>query len=195
MQAVTNALVAGGFVVFRLDWAYDVTNPGKGKASPDRSTENEDLTTVLAMARRDAAVDKNRIVLIGKSLGSVVSWAVLRANSDLRGAVLITPVCHPETVKALMPGSEGSVSANDLYPGVSQETRRTQWISGNIDPYCTNKELYKFVAGANASTEVVVVPGGHSFEFKPSQANRTTSAIEIVAKSVAAFAGEIAAPN
>jgi dienelactone hydrolase len=126
LESLTRALVKQGVVVYRFNWAYFVKDPQKGTSSKDRAAEIEDMTTALEIARRDPAVDRTRIALAGKSLGSIIAWRVLRAQPDLRGALLLTPVCSSTPNKTVVPDSN--------YPEVPQETRKSATGRGDGRP-------------------------------------------------------------
>ena len=128
LDRVAKALVAQGIAVFRFDWAYYVKDPEHGVPSKDRAAEIEDMNTVLALARKQPWVDASRIAVGGKSLGSIIAWRILRANPELKGALLLTPVCSP-------PGPT-PIAADTNYPEVSKEGRASAWVLGDRDPVC-----------------------------------------------------------
>ena len=178
LESLARALVKQGIVVYRFNWAYFVKDPEKGTQSKDRAAEIEDLTTVLDAARRDPAVDKTRIALAGKSLGSIIAWRVLRAQPDVRAALLLTPVCSSSPTKTVVP------EAN--YPEVSQEKRTSAWILGDADPACVPATLYRLLGTSSLPLRVDVVGGNHGFEHGPATdkvaAARTSRTIDLVTR-------------
>lgn len=178
LESLSRALVKQGIVVYRFNWAYFVKDPEKGKQSQDRAAEVEDLTTVLELARRDPAVDKSRVALAGKSLGSLIAWRVLRAQPDVRAALLLTPVCSSTPQKTVVPEVN--------YPGVPQETRKFAWILGDADPSCTPPTLYRLVATNPQPVRINVVGGNHGFEHGPASdkvaAASTSRTIDLVTR-------------
>jgi dienelactone hydrolase len=178
LESLARALVKQGIVVYRFNWAYFVKDPEKGTLSKDRLAEIEDMNTVLELARRDPAVDKSRIALAGKSLGSIIAWRVLRSQPDVRGALLLTPVCSSRPNKPVVP------EAN--YPEVAQETRRSAWILGDEDPACVPPTLFRLLASSGQPTRVNVVGGNHSFEHGPpgdkAAAASTSRTVELVTR-------------
>jgi predicted alpha/beta-hydrolase family hydrolase len=192
LERVAQALVAQGIAVFRFNWAYEVKDPGHGTQSKDRSAETEDMTTVLALARKQTWVDPNRLAVGGKSLGSIIAWRVLRAEPDVKGALLLTPVCSPPGPTAIPP------EAN--YPDVASEARPSAWVLGDHDVVCRTPILYKFVAAEGGPARVDVVAGNHTFEDAPpapdpSAAARTERTIDLVARLSAEFVSSLLASS
>jgi dienelactone hydrolase len=152
LAQTARAFVAGGFAVFRFNWAYVVRGEKAGAQSADRVAEIEDFETVLAAARSTARVDRDRILVAGKSLGSIIAWRVLQRDPTLRGAVLLTPVCGKE-----------NVPIDTLYPQIAAETRPSVWIAGDRDPACNIATLYGFAGRSTAKLRVDIVDGDHSY--------------------------------
>ncbi|MBI3884819.1 MAG: alpha/beta hydrolase [Opitutae bacterium] len=158
MAEVADQLVARGCAVFRFDWAYYTADPKAGRASKNLATEVEDMTAVVAQARRDARVAADRIFSGGKSLGSEVAWRVLAADRTLRGGLLLTPVCS-----RVRDGAVVSLAVEN-YPGLARETRPLCFIAGEQDPLGNAPILYRFAAGAGGPARVAIVSGNHTFE-------------------------------
>lgn len=180
LATVARALVAQGFAVYRFNWAYAVADPEKGKPSADRIAEIEDFTAALNAARADARVDKSRIVIAGKSLGSIIVWRVLRAEPDIRAAILLTPVCS--TQEAPTPVVN--------YADIRTETRPLLWLLGDRDPVCAPAGLYRHVADAGGIARIAVVAGNHSLvEGVDSSAQaQNERTIDLAGRLVADFA-------
>lgn len=155
LAKVSDSLVKAGFAVFRFNWAYYVKDPVNGKQSKDRQAEIEDFNTVLGYARQQPWVDKTRLIVGGKSLGSIIAWRVLRTTPDLEAALLLTPVCS---------AGKPAIAPADNYPDVGTETRPTAWILGDTDSACAPAVLYGFLAKAGGPARVDVVAGNHSLE-------------------------------
>jgi len=176
LERVAHALVAAGIGVVRFDWAYHVRDPQHGQQSADRGAEIEDLTTALALAKKAPWVDPSRIAVGGKSLGSIIAWRVLRREPDVRGALLLTPVCSPKP--KLEPASAGpppSPVVDGNYPDVRAETRPTAWILGKNDPACAPSILYQHLAGAGGGAQIDVLRGDHTFSEGSSSATGTAA--------------------
>jgi dienelactone hydrolase len=190
LEHVAHALAGAGIAVFRFDWAYRVADAEHGRPSADRAAEIEDLTTVLARARKAPWVDPRRIAVGGKSLGSIIAWRVLRQTPDVKGALLLTPVCNPKP-----PPSPKLPEGN--YPDVGAETRPSAWILGKTDPVCAPAVLYKYLAAAGGSAQVSVVRGDHAFEEGPSSDARNAAgnaqSLELVTRLATDFAASLLA--
>jgi predicted alpha/beta-hydrolase family hydrolase len=164
MELTARALAEQGFAVFRFNWTYFTAEPRR-QPSPDLSVETQDLLAVIAAARAHARVDERTISVGGKSLGSVVAWRTFVADSRLRSALLLTPVCSRVPRGETVPKPE----ARENYPGLESERRPSLWIAGDSDTLCSTSVLYTFAATGPRATRVAVVGGDHSFE------NRTLS--------------------
>jgi len=151
LQESAAALTAAGFHVVRFDWAFFTA---KGQPSGDLSVELEDLDAAIAYARGIDGV--RRVVLAGKSLGSIA--ALLRASArsdDLAGVVLLTfPLHDPADETKRFPESE-KLAALELPSAV---------ITGDDDPACKLKPLYALAARCARAPSIVIVPGDHSFK-------------------------------
>ncbi len=176
------ALLAQGIAVYRFDWAYRVAGGDFFKQPKDRLAEIEDLNTALALVRNDPDIDRSRIAVAGKSLGSIIAWRVLRADPELRGALLLTPVCsRPEEPEA--------AAAN--YPAVADEKRPLLWLLGEADPACPTATLYRFIAAAGTGAAVAVIGGDHGFEAS----QQSEQNIALASRIAADFATRLLEPN
>jgi hypothetical protein len=187
-------LVERGVAVFRFNWAYYTKDAKEGRPSKDLTLEVEDMQAVLDRARGDARVAADKLFVAGKSLGSIVAWKLLRADPQLKGAVLFTPICSRR-----QPGSDTPLPVADSnYPELSVEARPIAFIVGDHDPLCLAPQLYRFAAGAKGPVRVAVVGGNHSFEDPALTGAAATAAtqrnIELVAQLAADFVATAARP-
>jgi pimeloyl-ACP methyl ester carboxylesterase len=134
---VAQHVVARGVAVFRFDW----TAPG---------AEAADMRAMLAMVRGDPRIAADNIWLGGKSLGSMIAWQLLAEEPQLRGAVLLTPICTPP---------DGT--ADGPYPGIERAGRPLLFVAGAQDRLCEPASLYRFAARAAGHARVNVIAGGH----------------------------------
>lgn len=158
MERLAQVLPEHGIAVFRFNWRYLDAEP-KGEPSDDLSVEQSELAAVIALARTDARVRPDRLVVAGKSMGSVVATQVFAADPSLAGAILLTPlISRPE------PGDASPTSTADQHHGSLQsEQRPSLLISGDRDPYCDTRLLHRFAAAATPAMRVSVVTGDHGF--------------------------------
>lgn len=156
LEDVAKQLVAHGMAVYRFNWVYFTAEP-KGKPSTDLVLELQDMSAVLAVARSDARVAKDRVFVAGKSLGTGVAWSLLSSDKAIRAAVLLTPVCSRTKDGALVSEAE------ENYPGITAERRPLLFVAGEQDPLCAPSVLYRFAATAAGPTRVAVIGGDHSF--------------------------------
>lgn len=169
MERLSKDLVARGVAVVRFNWAYFVKDPKTGKPSDNLSSEIEDMQTVLAASKKLARIDARRIAVGGKSLGSLVSWRLLRDDVSLRAGALLTPVC----TEYITNDTNDAVLEN--YPNLSANTRPLLLVSGDEDPLCPNRYLYTAAAKIGAGARVIVAGGDHSFAKKTGAAPQLES--------------------
>lgn len=174
----------GGFVVYRFNWNYFTSEP-QGLPSDDLSKEIEDMQAVIDYAKQDAQVDASKIVIAGKSLGTLVSYPIFVRDSSLLGLILMTPICtDPDTGKAI---------GEESYPAFATQTRPIAMILGNQDALCSVPMLYDFLKGTRGNVSVNVFAGGHSLTFgkpdDPANAERDARNIEAAVNATAQWAG------
>jgi dienelactone hydrolase len=182
-------LTARGLVVYRFDWAYFSATP-RGKPSADLADELDDLQAAIRAARADKRVDPARVLVGGKSLGSVVAWRAFAADPQLRAALLLTPLCTRA-------GEPPVVTGPANYPGSDKEARPVALLLGDRDPLCAPPHVYAWAAGAGPAWRVNVVGGDHGFEHKalaPAAAEQARDhSVRAVADLATDFAAEVAA--
>jgi predicted alpha/beta-hydrolase family hydrolase len=185
LEETGKALVRSGIAVFRFDWAYFTAAP-RGRPSEGLTKELQDVEAVISAARGHAKVDRRRMAIGGKSLGSGVAWRAFVADDSLRSAFLLTPVCSRVPAGQSVPKPE----ADENYPGFSGQQRPILLISGDSDPLCATQTLLRFAAGGSPKARVAIVGGDHSFEsrgLEPSAAqaarSRDLAAVAAVAAS------------
>lgn len=161
LEQPARQLVERGIAVFRFNWAYYTKDPRAGRPSKDLVLEVEDMAAVLSKARSDPRVAGDKLFVGGKSLGSIVAWQVLRSNKELKGALLLTPICSRVTDGSSAPTPTGDAG----YPGVASEVRPLAFILGEQDPLCAAPLLYRFAAGSGSTSRVAVVAGDHTFQI------------------------------
>jgi hypothetical protein len=183
METTARSLTEQGIAVFRFNWTYFTSEP-KGQPSEDLSKELRDLQAVLAVARKHPKVIADNLSVGGKSLGSLVAWRALAADSQLRGALLLTPVCSRVPKGETQPRSE----ATENYPGVEAERRPTLWISGDKDPLCASSALYGLAGTSAGAARVAIVGGDHSYENRTLPAAAAEAARKRNLAAVAALA-------
>src|SRR5688500_5830373 len=94
MKELAERLASGSIFAFRFDWAY---YSQKGQPSNDLSRESEDMQAVVELARADARIDASQIVILGKSMGTVVAFRVFNRNRTAKALVLLPPLRSSST--------------------------------------------------------------------------------------------------
>lgn len=154
-RGLFDAAVAAGFVAARFNWRYMAKKAGE--PAEDLGAEVADMQAVLDQVKRDPRVDPARVVVAGKSLGSMVAYRVLVKNPDVRGALLLTPIFR----------TKESVARD--YPGLAGLDRPVAFLVGDQDAgNCQLPLLYQELAGVKAPlAKAIVVAGNHSLEVAP----------------------------
>jgi alpha/beta superfamily hydrolase len=151
-----------GIAALRFDWAYTAA---KGRPSAGLKAEREDLEAVLAFAKAHERVDGKRILLAGKSLGTLVVYPAFRSHPELRGLFLLTPVVTwkwGEDGKEL-PKARSVLAEN--YPGLSETKRQVVITVGDRDRLCALPMLYAGLSGTKGNVASVVVGGDHGLNL------------------------------
>lgn len=185
LERVAHALVARGIAVYRLDWAYRVAGTPFAAQPRDKKAEIEDMRTVLNLAQKDPIIDRTRIALAGKSLGSVISWQLLRVTPEVKGAILFTPVCDPE---------ENPDAPARFYPELGVERRPRLWIVGDVDPVCPLPIFYRYIADGGAPDRIAAIAGNHSYK-SPDHPGRDERALDLAAQLAVDFALTLLVPT
>lgn len=163
-----------GLSVLRFNWGY--MSDG-GRQSEGYSLEKEDLLAVFDYLKNLSNIDKNNIILAGKSLGSIVSYDLFVKQKELKALLLITPVCAwpGESEEEYFP------VAGHFYSELVKELRPVHLILGNKDPHCQLPMLYNFLKDSRGNVSVNVVGGNHSLNLGDWQ---DPEFIEINAKNI-----------
>lgn len=153
-RGLAEEAVKAGFVAARFDWRYFAKG---GEPAEDLAPEVADLEAVLERVKADPRVDPTRIVLAGKSLGTMVAWRVLRKHPEVKGAVLLTPIFRSKETQ------------ETHYPGLAGMDQPVAFLVGDNDAgNCALPVMYEALAGVKAPlAKAVVVAGNHSLEVAP----------------------------
>jgi dienelactone hydrolase len=184
LERLAHDLVAQGIAVYRLDWAYRVAGTPFATQPRDKKAEIEDMRTVLELARHDRQIDPARIALAGKSLGSVIAWQLLRQEPEVKGAIMLTPVCDPK---------ENPDAPARFYPDLGAETRPRLWIMGDVDPVCPVPLFHRYLADGGAADRLAVIAGNHSYQ-SPDHPGRDKRSLDLAAQLTVDFALTLLVP-
>lgn|GEM_PF-429075 len=184
LERTAQALLEKGIAVYRVDWAYRVAGTPFNDQPRDKKAEIEDLHTALDYARADPQVDNSRIALAGKSLGSVIAWQLLRVAPEVKGAILLTPVCDP---------AEDPEAPDLFYPALGDEDRPRLWILGDVDPVCPVTVLQQYIAAGGKGDRIAIISGDHSY-LSPLHPERDARALDLATRLTTDFAETLLAP-
>jgi predicted alpha/beta-hydrolase family hydrolase len=143
--------VRDGMVAVRFNYTYFAA---KGTPSEGLVDEVDQFNAVIQEAMKDPRVDPKRLIIAGKSLGSVVAHRIFQQNPSYLGEVLLTPVIL--TLE----------DAQRLYPNLPLAGRPTVLIVGNQD--VDNAPLgvvYNYLKDASRKVMLDVVAGDHGLEI------------------------------
>lgn len=158
IKELAEKAASNGVVAYRFNWEYFTREP-RGEASDDLEVEIKDMQAVIALARSDARVNPARLLVAGKSLGSLVAYPVFLRDPSLSKLALLTPVCT-YTPK----GGEPAFTGDENYPGLSKVERPVFFASSDRDPLCKPAHLERLLG---ARFPFSVVGGDHSWNVVP----------------------------
>jgi dienelactone hydrolase len=138
-----------GIAVVRFNWSKAMRNESFN--FEDLSEETSDLEEALNATKANPAIDAGRIVLIGKSLGTLVGYAKFAETPEMIGAVLLTPICQ----------DPGSLQAN--YAGLENEQRPMALVLGDVDPLCPAEKFAIETSDLPDNIDATLVAGDHAF--------------------------------
>lgn len=149
------------FTVVRFEWAYCLIDPKKPVPSEDLSAEVEDFNTVLEYAKSLPSVDADKIIIAGKSLGSVVAFSIFQTNKLAKGLVLLTPLCS-----YIGDDNKPVDTCEEYYPGLKKDIRPIFMAFGDEDNACISSILFNYLKDANRNIFVTTAGGDHGFRVK-----------------------------
>jgi predicted alpha/beta-hydrolase family hydrolase len=149
IKGLADKAVRDGLVAVRFDYEYYAAKREPSKGLVD---ESDQMDAVIGEALKDPRIDSKRVVIAGKSLGSVVAHRAFGTNSAFLGEVLLTPV-----IPTIEDGQR-------LYPNLPIAGRPTALVIGNTDT--ENAPLgvvYNYLKDASRKIMVDIVAGDHGF--------------------------------
>ncbi|OJX56964.1 MAG: hypothetical protein BGO89_10610 [Candidatus Kapaibacterium thiocyanatum] len=151
IKDLAEAAARHGFAAIRFNWNYYSTDPKSGRPSSELANEIDDFRAALEVAKNDPHIDPSRIVIAGKSMGSLAAWTIFSQDSALRGLFLLTPIFSEE----------------GAYPGLAASTRPVVIVVGNDDPSSPLPRMYSALAQTKGNVAAVVVGGNHGLNVGP----------------------------
>ena len=164
-ESIGSRGMSAGFTVVRLEWAYCLKDPTKPTPSPDLKNEIEDLEAALSFARTLPSVDASKIVVAGKSLGSIVAYSVFRSTPGAPALALLTPVCTYTTDEDGKPLPEPERVADQNYPELKKDARPVLIALGEKDSLCLLPVLFDYLKDSKGNIGVQVAGGDHGFRL------------------------------
>lgn len=140
---------AAGIAVITFDWHFF----SYGKYPPsltDVSREVADLEAVLAFAKQHPRVAPDKIVLAGKSQGSIVALRVFERHPEVIGLLLYTPV-----------GRQPDDVVRENYRQVFESRRPVAIVAGRNDELNPIDVLSAAAKEANRAPTMHLVDGDH----------------------------------
>ncbi len=176
-KASENGILTVGF-----NWSYYTE---KGNPSEELINEKQNMEDVLTYVRGLKSVDTKKILVAGKSLGTLVAYSVFQNHKDLFSLYLLTPICTWEWDEEEKQVSPFPV-ADDRYPNFLQEKRPIHISLGNKDKLCQTDMLYDFLKNSKNNITSSIFGGDHGMnigkwsdpKFKDRNAANIKSAID-----------------
>lgn len=154
IEGLASLAPANGWASLRFDWRYYSADPKQGKPSKELVSEREDLAAAAAFLRAHPRIDASRIVVVGKSLGSVVAGQVFAEDGGFRAVMLLTPVCTDPS------------STPRYYGRRADDKRPIVMVLGDADPACPLLALQDWARGERTPVAIVTLPGDHGFHVE-----------------------------
>jgi predicted esterase len=148
-------------ISLRFNWNY-FTN-GK-RPSTGLVNEIQDMAAALDYLKKHPQVDRDKIMISGKSLGTLVAYQSFKKDQSLFSLYLLTPLCTwhwDENDNEVTPFPVGEVR----YPNLNNEKRPVHLTLGNSDPLCFPNMLYDFLKASKGNISVSVFGGNHSMNI------------------------------
>ncbi|NRB40841.1 MAG: hypothetical protein HRU20_20615 [Pseudomonadales bacterium] len=136
-----------------------------GTSSEDLAKEVQDMAAALKYIKSLANVDTDKIMLAGKSLGSVVAYKIFKSHQDLFSLYLLTPLCTwhwDDQGNQVYPFPIGEIR----YPKLNDELRPIHITLGNKDTLCMPEMLYDFLKMSNGNISTTVLGGDHGMNLR-----------------------------
>jgi predicted alpha/beta-hydrolase family hydrolase len=151
IKGFADKAVHDGLIAVRFDYDYFTRRAEPSKGLVD---EADQMNAVINEAFKDPRIDQKKIIIAGKSLGSVVAHKVFTQRNTYLGEILLTPVIA--TVE----------DGERFYPNLSTSGRPAVLIVGNADT--ENAPLgvvYNYLKDASRKIMLDIVAGDHGFEL------------------------------
>jgi len=151
IKGFADKAVRDGLVAVRFDYTY-FTN--KGEPSKGVTDEIDEMNAVINEISKDPRVDTKKMIIAGKSLGSVVAHRVFNQNNTYLGEILLTPLVTSQE------------NADRFYPGLVTSGRPIVLVVGNQDTEnAPMGVVYNFLKDSSRKVMLDTVAGDHGFEL------------------------------
>ncbi len=185
-EGLAKKIAEKGYVAIRFNWNYFSHG---GQPSEDLSNEVEDFATAVAFAKTNPKIDKDKIIVAGKSLGTIVSYKYFTSDTQVKALVLMTPVCTWRWDDKGDPLPTPIGIGAETYPELLNSKRPIVVALGNSDPMCSIPMLYDFLKDSTGNIATIVVEGDHSLNvgagndpaFEKRNAENIGAATEMIA--------------
>ncbi|MGZ3790370.1 MAG: alpha/beta family hydrolase [Bacteriovorax sp.] len=161
-----------GFNVVRFEWAYCLKDPTHPAPSADLQNEIEDFKSALNFAKNLSFVDSDKIIIAGKSLGSLVAYSIFKEMPTAKALALLTPICSVTTDDDGKPLPRPMNVCEEDYPGLKNEDRPVLMTMGDNDSACVLNVLFDYLKDSNGNVLVSVANGDHGFRVKNSDGSQ-----------------------
>lgn len=165
LEEISNDFASNKYVVVRFDWGF--CGSGATEPSKDYHDELEELRSAIAFVKKHSNVETSQIFLGGKSLGSIVGYSIFQSDEELKGLLVLTPVCTWRWNESGEVLSQPVNIAERNYPDLGSVKRPILFLLGSGDSVCTLPMLYEFLGHVQARVSTMVLAGDHNFNVTP----------------------------
>ncbi|MBC7539978.1 MAG: hypothetical protein H7281_14240 [Bacteriovorax sp.] len=149
--------------IVRFEWSYCSPSSTNRNPSDDLSSEVNDMDFAINYSKELLQKTNRDLFVLGKSLGSMITYLVFKNHPDLKSVTLLTPVCSYATDEQGKPLPSPKEATNENYPDLLLETRPILMISGNSDPLCDHTILKSFKEKSQDNLDVIYTKGDHGY--------------------------------
>lgn len=135
-------LAEEGFFVYTFNWA-------ESGIDNNHLEGLKALESILAVIRNDPQIDNDKLILVGKSFGSIITNELFNKDQSIKALIQLNPFCDNQYVNPL-----------SSYIGAH---RPVTIIASTNNQYCSINKLYNELPGADNNISIHTIAGDYAF--------------------------------